>query len=100
MKLPKLKHHAFDLGHDGEFDEVWVAKADVHIERMNDTGFWIGIDPPKSSGLPRIMLNTGVYRGEWFFNLQEDCFGDAQCLSVRRPRNSRTPLPKGPRAKV
>ena len=58
--MKKQKHHDFHLDRiEGEFDELWVGSANVHIGRMNETGFWIGIDPPESSGLPRIMLNTG-----------------------------------------
>lgn len=87
------KHHEFGEGL-GEFDEVFIRNAFVHIERMNETGFWIGIDPPKDSGLPRIMVNTGVYKGEWYFNLQEDSTGGKH-FSVRRPRNSKRKLPKG-----
>ncbi len=94
----KQKHHEFDISrYDDEFDEVWIKGANVHIERMDETAFWIGIDPPPSSGLPRIMLNTGVCKGEWYFNLEEDCLDGAQSVSVRRPRSSRRPLPKGPR---
>lgn len=84
------KHHKFTEAL-GEFDEVWIRDAFVHIERMNDTGFWIGIDPPKSSGLPRIMLNTGVHKGVWFFNLQEDSIG-GKSLTVQRPRRSKSLL--------
>lgn len=87
MSAKKRKHHDFGEAL-GEFDEVFVRNAFVHIERMNETGFWIGVDPPKSSGLPRIMLTTGVYKGEWFFNLEEDSLG-GKSLSVRRPRRQK-----------
>ena len=69
----------------GEFDETWLKGVDVHIERMNETGFWIGFDFPDGR---RVMLNTGVYRGEWYFNLEEDALGDHQSASVCRPRNA------------
>lgn len=81
------KHHKFTKAM-GEFDELFVRNAFVHIERMNDTGFWIGIDLPKSSGLPRIMINTGVHQGVWFFNLSEDSM-DGQTVTVQRPRSSK-----------
>src|ERR1700689_5198421 len=96
-KTKKQQHHKMHLDRiDNEFDEVWIANCDVHIERMNETGFWIGIDPPNRSGLPGIMLNTGLYKGEWFFNIYEDCLGEPQSFEVRRPRSSKRVLPKGP----
>lgn len=89
------KHHRLTFDKiAGEFDEAWISGADVHIERMSDTTFWIGITPPEGSGLPTVMLNTGVHKGEWFFNLYEDCLDDAKDVTVRRPRNSKTKLPK------
>lgn len=88
MSKPKpKKHHEFSETR-GEFDEVWVKNAFVHIERMDDKAFWIGIDPPKASGLPRIMLNTGVVNGQWYFNLEEDSL-DGKRLEVSRPRGKR-----------
>jgi Domain of unknown function (DUF3560) len=63
-------------------------------------GFWIGIDPPPHSGLPRIMVNTGVDKGKWFFSLEEDCLENARRAFVHRPRNSKTPPPRGPRQKI
>lgn len=74
---------------DGEFDETWFRSCHVHIERMNETGFWIGFDMP---GDVRVMLNTGVHKGVWFFNLEEDKVGDHQFASVQRPRSSK-PIP-------
>jgi hypothetical protein len=76
------------LDHRGEFDELWLRNALVHVERMNETGFWIGIELPNGE---RISINTGVYRGEWFFNIDED---GGKHFSVRRPRNSKTKLPR------
>jgi hypothetical protein len=75
----------------GEFDELWLDKADIHIERMDDAAFWIGFYPEVG---PELMLNTGVYRGEWYFNIYEDVVGDGRDISVRRPRNSKTPISK------
>lgn len=72
----------FSLDHCGEFDELWAANSFVHVERMDVTAFWIGIDSP---GLPRIMINTGVQRGTWYFSVQEDKI-DGQSLQVQRPR--------------
>lgn len=72
----------------GEFDETWFSGVNVHIERMSETAFWIGFDFPDGS---RVMLNTGVQRGVWYFNLEEDRLGtDRQCVSVRRPRSAKT----------
>ncbi len=69
----------FHLDPDGEFDEVWLENVSVHIERMHDTGFWIGFDLPDGR---RVMLNTGVVRGRWFFTLQEG----GRVFPVHRPR--------------
>lgn len=71
----------------GEFDEVWATDAFVHVERMSDTGFWIGIDEP---GKPRLMINTGVHRGVWFFNVYEDSM-DGKSFGVQRPRRAKIP---------
>ncbi len=76
----------FRLDSQGEFDEVFLASASVHIERMNDTGFWIGIDLPDGN---RVSVNTGVDRGTWFFNVDEDGLIDGQNFSVQRPRRSK-----------
>lgn len=76
------EHHWGDLDHKGEFDELWISDAFVHIERMNDTGFWMGLEAP---GLPRVSVNTGVYRGKWYFNVYEDR-KDGKSFSVERPR--------------
>lgn len=79
--------HDFGMS-DGELDEVFIANASVHIERMDTTAFWIGIDAP---GMAPLMLNTGVHRGIWYFNIQEDSLDDkAQFLSIQRPRNSKS----------
>ena len=90
--MPKQKHHDFSR-QDDELDEVFIRNASVHIERMDDTAFWIGIYPPESSGFPSIMLNTGVYKGEWFFNVEEDCLDGPRDFIVRRPRYSKRKLP-------
>ncbi len=71
----------FSFSPDGEFDELFLRDCSVHIERMNETGFWIGID--FAGG--RVTVNTGVYRGEWFFNVEEDTVG-GQSAQVTRPR--------------
>lgn len=84
----KVKHHKFDLSPTlDELDEVFVKNATVHIERMSDTSFWIGINSP---GLPGLMVNTGVHRGTWFFNVYEDVTG-GKSYSVRRPRRGAVP---------
>ena len=84
----KLKKHKFGMDEEGEFDEVFLSKASVHVERMNETGYWIGIDAP---GFPSLMVNTGVYRGVWFFNIEEDEIG-GRSLQVQRPRRSKKVL--------
>ena len=87
--MKKQKHHKFQLGGEGELDELFVYGAFVHIERMDDSSFWIGIYPPKSSGLPDIMLNTGVHKGTWYFNVRENCGDDPQDFGVSRPRKAK-----------
>jgi hypothetical protein len=77
-----LKQHDFGLDHRDELDEVFVRNAFVHIERMNETGYWIGIDSP---GRPHLMINTGVHGGKWFFNVEEDKIG-GKYFNVERPR--------------
>jgi hypothetical protein len=79
------KSHKFGLCDSGEFDEVFIKNAFVHIERMSDTAFWIGIE---AKGLPMLMLNTGVHRGVWFFNIEEDAI-NGNWLTVQRPRKSK-----------
>lgn len=59
----------FRLDQSGEFDEFVAKNAAIHVERMNETGFWIGIDLP---GGARVKINTGVESGKWFFNIEED----------------------------
>lgn len=79
-----MKEHQWGrLDHNGEFDEMWIKNAFVHIERMNDTGFWIGIEAP---GMPHISVNTGVHSGEWFFSVSEEKSGGGKFFRVTRPR--------------
>lgn len=76
----------FKMDSKGEFDEVFLENASVHIERMDETGFWIGIDLPDGRC---IHVNTGVERGTWFFNVSEAHLLDGKFLSVQRPRKSK-----------
>ena len=87
-KMKKQQKHHLLYEARGEFDEMFVRNASVHIERMSETSFWIGIYPSRASGLPGLMLNTGVCNGEWFFNIEEDCVMDSKSISVgkRLPR--------------
>lgn len=79
----------FTLDFRGEFDELFIRGADIHIERMNETGFWIGIDLPDGE---QIMINTGVHQGVWYFNVEEDKAG-GRFLSVQRPRGTKPVKP-------
>lgn len=72
----------FSLDHRGEFDEVFLRNAAVHIERMNETGFWIGIDLPDGR---RVSVNTGIESGNWFFNVEEDKLNGGKFHSINRP---------------
>lgn len=73
------------LDDKGEFDEAFIREASVHIERMAETAFWIGIDLPDGTSL---MINTGVDHGQWFFNVEEDREA-GRSYSVSRPRTPR-----------
>ena len=80
----RLKHNfsfATDC-RDGrrEFDETFLKDATVHIERMDECCFFIGID---AKGLPPLKLFTGIQEGQWFFNINEDRI-DGEFISVRR----------------
>ncbi len=76
----------FTKDHRGEFDEVWLKNADVHIERMRARSFWIGINSPDGD----IMINTGIAYGEWFFNVEEDAI-NGRFFPVRRPASYAKP---------
>ena len=77
------------LDHRGEFDEVFVSGASIHVERMDTTGFWIGID---KKGFPSLSIRTGVHRGVWYFNVaRHSGLHDAlpyKEWNIQRPRNS------------
>lgn len=75
-----MKGHKFSLDCRKELDEMFIQDAMVHIERMNETGFWIGIDSP---GMPRLHINTGCHEDTWFFNIEEDRIG-GRFLTVER----------------
>jgi hypothetical protein len=113
--LPKMKartpqkRHNFSFSMDldigrAEFDELFVENASVHIERMDEAAFFIGID---AKGFPGLLVNTGIQGGKWYFNVQEDV-NAGRFISVHRkarfkserisqndrtPRNSRGTLP-------
>lgn len=53
----------------GEFDEAFIDARHVHIERMGNRGWWIGIWTKDGS---QIHVNTGIHQGTWFFNVDED----------------------------
>ncbi len=78
----KPKPVEFRLDQDGALDEVFLENANVHIERMHKTGYWIGFDLQDGG---RILLNTGLSRGQWFFTVQEGQAG-GRIFSVHRPR--------------
>lgn len=66
----------------GEFDELFAENATIHIERMDERAFWIGINLPNGE---QVMVNTGIASRTWFFNVEEDAVGDtAQHFAVQR----------------
>lgn len=69
------------MDHQGEFDELFLTNAYVHIERMGTRAFWIGIETPDGK---RFCVNTGVYKDQWFFNVQEDQLS-GEFWTVTRP---------------
>lgn len=86
----EAKKHDFKLS-DDELDEFFVSGADIHVERMNTAAFWIDISHPS---LPGLSINTGVHRGVWFFNVQNNSEDD-EFFNVQRPRKSKpVELPK------
>lgn len=92
VPAPEPVQHEFSCP-GGELDEVWIENAFVHIERMDDTAFWIGIE---GKGKPMLHLNTGVHRGQWYFNIEVDSLEKPEFLSVQRPRKG-THAPRGKR---
>ena len=77
-----MKRHKYGLDHRKEFDEVFIKNAHVHIERMHETCYWIGIS---TKDFPDLMINTGVEKGMWFFNIEEDSL-KGKSFQVQRPR--------------
>lgn len=86
MKRAKI---CLDNQDQPEFDELFVSDASVHVERMNERGFWIGVT---GSDGRRFSINTGIADGKWFFSVEEDK-KRGQFYSVQRPagRLKRTP---------
>ncbi len=72
----------FSLDQDGELDEFF-ARGHIHVERMNDTGFWIGIETDDGE---RIHINTGLDGRTWFFNVERVSDANGELLRVQRPR--------------
>ena len=85
MRNPKLKKHKFGMDHRGELNEVFLSKASVHIERMNERCYWIGIEAP---GFVPLLVTTGIDGSIWFFNVEEDEIG-GRFLQVQRSRRSK-----------
>lgn len=70
----------------GEFDELFADGAYVHVERMADRAFWIGVE----RGDQKVMINTGVNaEGDWYFNVEEDSLlPDSKSFSIREAPES------------
>ena len=72
---------------ENEFDEFFAEKAFVHIERMGEMEFWIGIQDP---GLPQVNVRTGVTaEGKWYFRLEEDTLKGARDFAIERDTSRR-----------
>jgi hypothetical protein len=88
MKAKKKAKKAIQwsrLDWQGEFDEVFVSDASlVHIERMDERAFWIGINVGKRM----LMINTGVSDGEWYFRIEEDKIGGKEFVVKRSAKLS------------
>lgn len=84
MKRDEYKDNFIHVRPDGngEFDELWATNADIHIERMNATGWWMGIDLPNGD---KWMLNFGAVnqRAKFFFNVEKDSLSDEQCFGLK-----------------
>lgn len=72
-----VKEPIFRLDQNGEFDEFFASNAFVHIERMNERGFWIGITPRNGH---TVHVNTGAYRGKWYFRIEDADGGDGHVV--------------------
>jgi hypothetical protein len=77
MTPPRIR---FELDRSGELDEVFFRNSDVHIERMADKAFWIGIDMQDGT---HFAVNTGVEKGIWYFRIEEG-FGTVEHAVQRR----------------
>lgn len=76
-----MPEHEIRLDQSAEFDELVVdGSAFVHVERMDQRCFWIGIDLPDNK---RINIRTGVEDGMWFFRVEED-FKEGRDFLVER----------------
>jgi hypothetical protein len=67
--VPKVKYNEVRLDMDGEFDELVVTDAFVHIERMSSTGFWMAVTPRE--GMP-YALRFGFEEGVFYVRLNEE----------------------------
>ena len=78
---------------NGELDEVFVSGASVHVERLNEMCFWIGIDHPT---LPSLNIRTGVEDRKWFFRLEEDSKATREFVIERTLANPPIAKPEEP----
>lgn len=76
-----MKEHEYRSDSLGEFDEVGIANAFIHIERTDEMCFWIGIDSP---GKPSIHIRTGIQDGMRRFRLEEDTITNPKDFLVER----------------
>lgn len=64
---------------DGELDEFFIDSASVHVERMDDACFWMGLGRGKSL----VSVRTGVEDGKWFFRVEDE--GADKSFFIERP---------------
>lgn len=62
---------------DGQLDEFFAENAFIHIERMGDASWWIGIDLPDGQ---HWMINFGTVnrRAKVVFTIEKDSVEDPQ----------------------
>lgn len=63
---------------DGSLDEVVAHDCFVHVERLGERHMWIGIEP---KGGTRLMIDTGVEDGKWYFRVREDAEGGREFVA-------------------
>jgi len=67
----KGENYTVRLDQNGQLDELLCDGANIHLERMGDTSWWMGIALPNGR---YISVNFGAVnkRAKFYLNIQED----------------------------